>query len=204
MQVGYDVTTCTAVLPYAREGIRKEGITTRQRRSRRSSAGLYGKRLGERVQKELDSVQRAIASVAPQEADRRLSIAFLYVRGTAGVFFILGQGSGADGLIKALSGVDAAGEAGVKDIKPATSEALATLNPDLILAMSKGVESAGGVDGLASRPGMGETTAGKNRRIVDMADGQILSFGPNAPAVLLSLARAIYAPDTTTSARPNP
>ncbi|MCT1368167.1 heme/hemin ABC transporter substrate-binding protein [Kocuria sp. HSID16901] len=163
-----------------------------------------GKRLGERVQQELDSVQRAIASVAPQEADRRLSIAFLYVRGTAGVFFVLGQGSGADGLIKALSGVDAAGEAGVKDIKPATSEALATLNPDLILAMSKGVESAGGVDGLASRPGMGETTAGKNRRIVDMADGQILSFGPNAPAVLLSLARAIYAPDTTTSARPNP
>ena len=47
MQVGYDVTTCTAVLPYAREGIRKEGITTRQRRSRRSSAGFYGKRLGE-------------------------------------------------------------------------------------------------------------------------------------------------------------
>ena len=28
-----------------------------------------------------------------------------------------------------------------------------------------------------------------------MADGQILSFGPNTPAVLLSLAQAVYAPD---------
>ncbi len=27
-----------------------------------------------------------------------------------------------------------------------------------------------------------------------MNDGQILSYGPNTPAVLLSLARAIYAP----------
>ena len=48
---------------------------------------------------------------------------------------------------------------------------------------------------LVSRPGVEQTTAGKNRRIVDMDDGQILSFGPNTPAVLLSLAKAIYAPE---------
>ncbi|SIN07595.1 Hemin-binding periplasmic protein hmuT precursor [Mycobacteroides abscessus subsp. abscessus] len=78
---------------------------------------------------------------------------------------------------------------------PATSEALVKLNPDLILAMSKGIESTGGIDGFLARPGVGETTAGKNRRVVSMADGQILSFGPNTPAVLLSLAQAVYAPD---------
>lgn len=154
-----------------------------------------GKRLGERVQKDLDHAIQTIRDVAPGEDGKKLSMAFLYVRGNAGVFFILGKGSGADDLITSLSGVDAATEKGVEDIVPATSEALVKLNPDLILAMSKGIESTGGIDGILARPGVGETTAGKNRRVVSMADGQILSFGPNTPAVLLSLAQAVYAPD---------
>ncbi|MCT1357502.1 heme/hemin ABC transporter substrate-binding protein [Rothia kristinae] len=154
-----------------------------------------GKRRGERVQKDLDHAIQTIRDVAPGEDGKKLSMAFLYVRGNAGVFFILGKGSGADDLITSLSGVDAATEKGVEDIVPATSEALVKLNPDLILAMSKGIESTGGIDGFLARPGVGETTAGKNRRVVSMADGQILSFGPNTPAVLLSLAQAVYAPD---------
>ena len=38
------------------------------------------------------------------------------------------------------------------------------------------------------------TGAGEHRRFVDMADGDILSFGPRSAAVLDALARAIYAP----------
>lgn len=154
-----------------------------------------GKRLGERVQKDLDHAIQTIRDVAPSEDGKKLSMVFLYVRGNAGVFFILGKGSGADDLITSLSGIDAATEKGVDDIVPVTSEALVKLNPDLILAMSKGNESTGVIDGFLARPGVGETTAGKNRRVVSMDDGQILSFGPNTPAVLLSLAQAVYAPD---------
>ena len=47
---------------------------------------------------------------------------------------------------------------------------------------------------MLARPGVGDTTAGQNRRIVDMSDGQLLSFGPSIAAVLTSLATAIYAP----------
>ena len=60
--------------------------------------------------------------------------------------------------------------------------------------MTHGVESTGGLDGFLARPGVAENERGKSRRVVDMNDGQILSYGPNTPAVLLSLARAIYAP----------
>ncbi|WP_326503319.1 hypothetical protein [Rothia nasimurium] len=42
---------------------------------------------------------RQVAQVA-----QKVGMAFLYVRGTAGVFFILGDGSGADELITALGG----------------------------------------------------------------------------------------------------
>jgi len=77
-----------------------------------------------------------------------------------------------------------------------TDEALIAANPDLILVMTDGLESVSGVDGLiAEKPAVGLTRAGENRRFVDMADGEMLSFGPRTPLVLDALARAIYAPE---------
>jgi iron complex transport system substrate-binding protein len=68
-------------------------------------------------------------------------------------------------------------------------------DPDVILVMTDGLASVGGVDGLlADFPAIALTTAGENRRVVDMADTQILSFGPRSAAVIDGLARAIYAP----------
>lgn len=150
--------------------------------------------LNSRVAAQLAEAQEYIKKLAPQDAAQKPSIAFLYVRGKAGVFFILGSGSGADDLIQQLGGVDIASKVGIKDVKPANSEALAALSPQVFLMMSSGLESTGGVDGLLKRPGVAETPAGVSRRVVDMADGQILSFGPNFPAVLRSLAKAIYDP----------
>ena len=76
-----------------------------------------------------------------------------------------------------------------------TDEALVAMDPQLILVMTEGLQSVGGIDGLiASKPAVGLTAAGQQRRFVDMADGDILSFGPRSAAVLEALARAIYAP----------
>lgn len=151
-----------------------------------------GAQLGARVQAEIDSALATIAEVAPQDSAQKVGMAFLYVRGTAGVFFILGDGTGADELITALGGRDVASEGGAAGTVPANAEALSRANPDLILTMTGGVESTGGIEAFFARPGVAETTAGANQRVVDMADGQILSFGPNSAAVLLSLATAIY------------
>ncbi|WP_237221518.1 heme/hemin ABC transporter substrate-binding protein [Rothia nasimurium] len=151
-----------------------------------------GARLGERVQGEIDSALATIQDIAPDNPDEKIGMAFLYVRGTAGVFFILGDGTGADELITALGGRDVASEGGASGTIPANAEALVRANPDLILTMTGGVQSTGGIEGFFARPGVAQTTAGVNQRVIDMADGQILSFGPNSAAVLLSLAKAIY------------
>jgi iron complex transport system substrate-binding protein len=80
-------------------------------------------------------------------------------------------------------------------MKPMTDEAMVAADPDLVLVMSHGIESVGGVDGLlADKPAIALTRAGEHRRFVDMEDGQILSFGPRSALVLDALARAIYAP----------
>lgn len=135
-----------------------------------------------------------IAAIAPTSPAQKVRMLFLYLRGTSGVYYLFGEESGADELITALGGVDVAGEIGWTGMKPMTDEALVAGNPDLILVMTDGIKSAGGVDGLIeTKPAIGLTLAGQHRRFVDMADGEILSFGPRTPAVLDALARAIYA-----------
>ncbi len=58
------------------------------------------------------------------------------------------------------------------------------------------LESVGGIDGLIERvPAVAETPAGANRRVIDMADAEILSFGPRSPEIVRAIARALYAPD---------
>jgi iron complex transport system substrate-binding protein len=68
---------------------------------------------------------------------------------------------------------------------------MATLNPDLILVMSKGLESVGGVKGLVALPGVAQTSAGKKGRIVAVDDSLLLSFGPRTADLQLQLAAAI-------------
>ena len=60
-----------------------------------------GEQVAARVQKDLDYALQVLKDVAPKGA-QQVSFAFLYVRGTAGVFFVLGKGSGADDLIQAI------------------------------------------------------------------------------------------------------
>lgn len=156
-----------------------------------------GDKLVKRTDEELVTAKADIAKLAPRSDADKLRVAFLYVRGTAGVFFLFGKGMGADDLISGVGAVDVATAAGITGAKPANSEALLATNPDVFLMMTDGLESAGGVDGLLKRPGVADTLAGQHRRIVDMSDGQILSFGPTTPAVLRSLADALYRPGAT-------
>lgn len=134
-----------------------------------------------------------IAGIVPSGDPLRMM--FLYLRGSSGTYYLFGEESGADVLIRALGGVDVAAEIGLDGMRPMTDEAVVAANPDLILVMTDGIASVGGVDGLLeSKPAIALTSAGQHRRFVDMADGEILSFGPRTADVLDALARAIYAP----------
>ena len=93
----------------------------------------------------------AVALPAPADDGRKLRMVFLYVRGQSGVYYMFGEGSGADGLIDAIGGYDVAHEIGWNGMKPITDEGIVDAQPDLVLMMTKGLESAGGVDGLLDR-----------------------------------------------------
>lgn len=155
-----------------------------------------GTALAARTTQAVDAKIAQIAAVAPADPARKLRMMFLYVRGQSGVYYLFGEESGADSLIEALGGIDVAGEIGWQGMRPVTDEALVDANPDLFIMMTKGLESVGGVDGLVEHlPAVAQTNAGRNRRIVDMSDTTVLSFGPAAADVLDALAVAVYAPE---------
>jgi len=155
-----------------------------------------GRVLAERIESEVADVRSRIDAVAPAEEGERLRTVFLYVRGQSGVYYLFGEGSGADQLIEGVGGYDVAEEIGWEGMRPVTDEGIVEAAPELVILMTKGLESAGGVDGLLERlPALATTPAGQNRRFVDMDDAQVLGFGPTTAAVLDALAVAIYAPE---------
>lgn len=155
-----------------------------------------GAALAARTTAAVDDKIAQIAEIAPTDPDKKLRMMFLYARGQSGVYYLFGEESGADSLIEALGGVDVAGEIGWQGMRPVTDEALVDANPDLFIMMTKGLESVGGVDGLVEHlPAVAQTDAGRHRRIVDMSDTTVLSFGPAAASVLDALAVAVYAPE---------
>jgi iron complex transport system substrate-binding protein len=118
-------------------------------------------------------------------------IAFLYLRGTSSIYLIGGPGSGADSLIQSIGAIDIGAQSFKNPFNTLTPEALAAANPDVILVMSKGLESVGGIEGLLKLPGVAQTNAGKNSRIIDVDDSLLLSFGPRTPSLLNALSVAL-------------
>ncbi|XCB30171.1 ABC transporter substrate-binding protein [Arcanobacterium hippocoleae] len=149
-----------------------------------------GKALAKRASAEITAAKEQIAQWTPKDP---LKIAFLYVRGTAGVFFIFGgEEYGAIDLIEGVGGVDIAAKTGIKGLTPASAESLLTINPEVIFTMTGGLESTKGMEGLLARPGVSSTIAGKKQRVVAIPDGLSLAFGPQTGDVLLAVARALY------------
>ena len=134
----------------------------------------------------LQSSTSAVKQIRPGK-----TIAFLSLRGGSAIYLIGGKGSGTDSLISAIGGVDAGAQKFATPFTPMTAEAIATLNPDIFLVMSKGLESVGGVDGLVQLPGIAQTQAGKNRAIVAVDDSLLLSFGPRSYSLLAALSQSV-------------
>ncbi|WP_338146529.1 heme/hemin ABC transporter substrate-binding protein [Streptomyces boncukensis] len=149
---------------------------------------------GDRLSSRTDRRIKAVRDDIPEgDATRRPRVAFLYLRGSASVYLLGGARSGASSLIEAAGGVDAGKESGLKkDFTAITSEALAKAAPDVILVMTKGLESVNGVDGLLKIPGVAQTPAGRDRRVASIDDGVLLNYGPRTDEVLKDLAAQIH------------
>ena len=147
-----------------------------------------GRALAEDVQGAVDDA----AASAPADGERP-RVAFLYLRGSAGVALLGGPGAGTDSLIEAVGGIDAGTALGLDDaFTPITPEALASAAPDALLVTTTGLESVGGPAGLADVAGVAQTPAGRNGRIIAVEDGLLFSFGTRTPDALRTIADQLH------------
>jgi iron complex transport system substrate-binding protein len=178
------------------EAIRSAGIKVIQTPESWSLADLpikvraVGDAIGAQDQAE-DLVQQLNQSLRVSTVKNSPRVAFLYLRGTSSVYLIGGAGSGADSMLDAIGAIDIGAQSLDRPFNTLTAESLAELNPDVILVMSKGLESVGGVQGLLKLPGVAQTKAGKNSAVIDVDDSLLLSFGPRTPSLVEALAKAL-------------
>ena len=108
------------------------------------------------------------------------------------MFYLLGEENHTKDFIEALGCIDVNTQHGIGAPSPASPEALAEVNPEIFVMMRGGLESTGDIAGLLERPGVAQTQAGKNKRVLALPDGDSLAYGPQTPELLLRSAHALY------------
>ncbi len=130
----------------------------------------------------IDKIDADIAQLTP--IDKRPKVLFIYARG-AGNLNVAGTNTPMDALIKLAGGENAITE--FSDFKELTPESLIQGNPDVILMFDSGIQSLGGIDGILKVPGVSQTNAGKNKKVISMDGGLMSSFGPRTGEAALHL-----------------
>jgi iron complex transport system substrate-binding protein len=141
--------------------------------------------------KKLSSLIESTISSASKKVEGSPRVLFLYLRGGNSIYLVGGAGSGADSMLAAIGAIDVGATPGSKPFTALTAESLIAMKPDVILVMTKGLASVGGVTGLIELPGVAQTPAGKKSRIISVDDSLLLSFGARTPSLLSSLADAL-------------
>lgn len=129
---------------------------------------------GEELIKKLENdLAEAEKQVSAQKTKPR--VMFIYARG-AGVVNVGGRNTPGDAMIKLAGGENAVTE--VSEYKPLTPEAMVAAQPDVILLPARALNPLGGIEGVLQLPGVSETPAGKNQKIVTLDDMLLLGFTP--------------------------
>lgn len=123
-----------------------------------------------------------------QTPANKAKVLFIYARST-GAPTVAGKKTSADNIITLAGGQNAISE--FEGFKPLTAEWLAKTAPEVILLSDKGLEGAGGVEGVLKLPGVALTPAGQQRRIVALDEVYLLSFGPRVGKAAADLAKLI-------------
>ena len=187
--------------PQVVEQLRMAGVTVLLLKEPRAFDGakqrlqMIGKVVGRQDQataliSDLDEdIETLKSKLAAREGQVKFKVLFLYLRGPQ-TAFVLGRNSGPGAMLELVGATNASGK--IMGSKPMTGEAVIAAQPDVYVLFESGLKSIGGVEGLLKVPGLAQTPAGRNKRVVAI-DGLYLSgFGPRCGRAALDLFRGIY------------
>jgi len=145
-----------------------------------------GERLAAEVQAEIDA---ALALAAGAESTPR--VAFVYIASDDTVL-LFGESTVGGALLAAAGGYNVAVDLGIDGWVPLTPEALVAGDPDIIVTASRGVETVGGLQGFLELPGVAETRAAAEGRVLVYEDLYLLGLAPRAGQMLREMVLALH------------
>jgi iron complex transport system substrate-binding protein len=106
-------------------------------------------------------------------------------------FFVMsGRGGVPDKMIELAGGKPSHYDA--KGTRQISAEAMATANPDIIIATDYGFDKMGGAENFKTVPGVALTNAAKNNRIYRFEEHDIVYFGPRTGENIMKLMKLFY------------
>jgi iron complex transport system substrate-binding protein len=145
-----------------------------------------GTALADRVDAEIDEALALVPDGVPEPR-----VLFVYARGVE-TRLIFGRGMVTKALIEGAGGIDGGSDVGVMGTDDLTPEAVVAAAPDVIITVDDALAVIGGVAGLKSLPGVGETPAARNDRIYSYDPALFLGFSQRAAEALTALIHDLY------------
>lgn len=122
-------------------------------------------------------------------AFKHLKGVFILSHAGMGAPMVAGQGSSADSLMQ-LAGLNNAIQ-GIKGYKPISAEGIIAAQPNTLILTQAGLTALGGEDKVWQLPGLQQTPAAENKRLVVVNDLAFLGFGPRTAQSVLDLRTAV-------------
>lgn len=164
---------------------RFEGLITRVKRLGELTGRVAQARA---MQQTLEQDWASSQARTAQRAKKSVRVLFVLAH-TPNQIMVAGTDTSAQAMLDYVGATNAIH--GFSGYKPLTPEAVIAAQPDLILLTDQGLAASGGLDGILQLPGLAQTAAGRNRRIISLEAMLLLGFGPRLPAAVLALDAAI-------------
>ncbi|MGQ3027361.1 MAG: heme/hemin ABC transporter substrate-binding protein [Ferrovibrionaceae bacterium] len=143
-----------------------------------------GQALAARVDQDVARIAEALKGA------REPRVLFLMTGTAGGTPLASGGRTAADALITLSGGINAV--SAYDGYKPLTPEAALAADPDFILVPAHAIDALGGVKALAAMPGLKDTRAVRENRVVAMDMLTMLGFGPRIAVAMRQLAAALH------------
>ncbi|AJW65063.1 Hemin-binding periplasmic protein HmuT precursor [Elizabethkingia miricola] len=132
----------------------------------------------QKLNDKIDADMKQVQSLA-----KKPKVLFIYARGNN--LMVAGKNTPMEKLITLAGGENAINE--FDDFKPLTPEAVVKANPDILFLFKSGLMGAGGNEAVLKMPGVTQTNAGKNKKVISMDGGLASSFGPRLGEAVVEL-----------------